>query len=191
MTLRKATAEDAERVWQIITEAKRAMAAEGRNQWTEEYPSRCLIEADIRSGCAYVMCGDGGEADAYALITAAEEPAYAGIRGRWLTPGPYCTVHRLAVAADRRGRGLGKTMMLMAETVAAAAGARSIRVDTNHDNAEMLSLLPAIGYERCGTVSYGPRGERMAFEKELPRRGRGDWARRKQETQKKQHDLRT
>ena len=29
----------------------------------------------------------------------------------------------------------------------------------------MLALLPAMGYELCGTVSYGPRGERIAFEK--------------------------
>ena len=32
-------------------------------------------------------------------------------------------------------------------------------------SAAMLALLPAMGYELCGTVSYGPRGERIAFEK--------------------------
>ena len=64
-------------------------------------------------------------------------------------------------------------MMLEAERMARGAGAASVRVDTNHDNAEMLRLLPALGYVRCGTVSYGPRGERIAFEKAICAGGNG------------------
>ena len=29
-------------VWRIICDAKRIMAANGRNQWTEEYPSQAV-----------------------------------------------------------------------------------------------------------------------------------------------------
>lgn len=56
-------------VWRIICDAKRIMAANGRNQWTEEYPSQAVIEADILSGCAYVLCAGSGEVAAYAYVT--------------------------------------------------------------------------------------------------------------------------
>ena len=58
-------------------------------------------------------------------------------------------------------------MLLKAEQVALSRGIGSIKVDTNHDNAEMLGLLSSLAYTHCGTVSYGFRGERMAFEKVL------------------------
>ena len=152
-------------VWRVICDAKRIMAEQGRNQWTDDYPSLAGIEADIRSGDAYVLVSGGGEVAVYAYVTMKPEPVYAAIAGRWLTAGPYAVVHRLAVGAAFRGRGLARRLMLHAEDIARQGGAGSIRVDTNHDNAEMLRLLSALGYSRCGTVSYGPRGVRMAFEK--------------------------
>lgn len=165
ITFRRAAAGDFGDVWQIIVEAKQVMAAQGRRQWTEGYPAPATIKGDIASGDARVACLPGGAVAAYACITPQPEPAYGEIDGRWLAAGPYLTVHRLAVAIGARGRGLGRMMMLEAERMARGAGAASVRVDTNHDNAEMLRLLPALGYVRCGTVSYGPRGERIAFEK--------------------------
>ena len=143
------------------------MQAEGRSQWTDEYPSLGRIEADVRSGDAYVLCADDGAVAAYAYITATPEPVYAALRGRWLAGGAYVVVHRLAVAEAHRGEGLARRMLLMAEDVCRRKGAVSIKVDTNYDNVEMLYLLPALGYTHCGTVSYGARGDRLAFEKLL------------------------
>lgn len=163
--IRKAGHADSERIWQIITDAKRLMAERGSTQWTESYPSTDAIEADICSGHAFVACDRRQVAVAYAVITTEPEAAYADICGRWLTSGPYVTVHRLAVADGWRGRGLARALMARAELEARSVGATGVRVDTNHDNAAMLALLPAMGYELCGTVSYGPRGERIAFEK--------------------------
>lgn len=165
MAFRQATADDLQQAWLIIRKAKRFMHEKGRYQWTEEYPSLERIEADILSGGAYVMCDGGGRIGAYAYVTAAPEPAYAAPSARWLSHGPYVVIHRLAVGAAFRGRGLGRAMLLKAEHVALSRGIGSIKVDTNHDNAEMLGLLNSLGYTHCGTVSYGFRGERMAFEK--------------------------
>ena len=164
---RKATNGDFEAVWQIMADAKRLMAARGSSQWTAGYPAQADIESDLRAGCAYVACDDGGRTVGYACIAESPEPAYGAIEGRWLAAGPYVTVHQLAVAAAWRRRGVARALMAWAEGVGRACGAASVRVDTNHDNAAMLRLLPAMGYARCGTVSYGPRGERIAFEKLL------------------------
>lgn len=165
MIYRQSTIDDYREVWQIICDAKRIMAAKGRSQWTEEYPSPAIIEADLLSGYACVACADGGGVAAFACITPRPEPVYAALDGRWLTDGAYTVVHRLAVGAPFRGMGLARGMMLHAEKVSLGRGIHSIKVDTNHDNAEMLGLLRSLGYRRCGTVSYGPRGGRIAFEK--------------------------
>ena len=57
--IRKAGHADSERIWQIITDAKRLMAERGSTQWTESYPSADTIEADICSGHAFVRATGG------------------------------------------------------------------------------------------------------------------------------------
>lgn len=163
----KALPADIGGAWQVIADAKAFMASRGSSQWTDDYPAPAHIEADIAAGRAYVARIAGGGVAAYACIARGEEPAYGAISGRWLTAGPYVTVHRLAVGARWRGCGLARAIMAAAEGEGRACGAVSVRVDTAHGNAEMLGLLASMGYARCGTVSYGPRGLRLAFEKPL------------------------
>ena len=167
MTFRQSTTADLQQIWQIIIDAKRIMQESGRHQWTDEYPSHERIEADIMSGDAYVACDGDGHIAAYAYITAQPEPAYDSPDVHWHYNGPYMVIHRLAVSALSRGCGLGRMMLLHAEKVCCDHGIGCIKVDTNHDNAEMLYLLDSLGYARRGNVSYGPRGERIAFEKTL------------------------
>ena len=73
-------------------------------------------------------------------------------------------VHRLAVAISERGRGVGTAFLKCVEKMAAGNGIGSFRVDTNHDNADMLALLGKLGFEYCGEVRY-ESGARKAFEK--------------------------
>lgn len=166
MKFRKAIPDDLEQAWQIIKEAKALMASEGRHQWTEEYPAKDTIKADIDSGEAYVLNDDASRPIAYAVITAKGEAAYNHIDGQWITAGPYLTIHRLAVAEAWRRHGLAREMMLRAEEIATNSTIASIRVDTNNDNTAMLNLLKSLNYTYCGIVSYGGRGTREAFEKE-------------------------
>ena len=165
MFFRKAITTDIEAAWRIICDAKQLMHDKGRDQWTEVYPSLDTIRGDVGAGDAYVLADGDGRVAAYAVITAKPELVYAAIDGEWLTGGRYVVVHRLAVAAAFRGRGLARRMMTHAESLCRDRGVGSIRVDTNHDNAEMLHLLNSLDYKRCGTVSYGSLGERIAFEK--------------------------
>lgn len=167
LTFRKSDIGDLLYVCQIIKDAKRIMLENGRHQWTEEYPSYDRIESDIMSGDAYVACNDKGLILAYAYITSQPEPAYDLPTANWLSHDSYMVIHRLAVSAASRGIGLGKAMLQHAEHICRDKGISSIKVDTNYDNVEMLHLLSELGYTHCGTVSYGARGERLAFEKIL------------------------
>ena len=162
----KALPADIGGAWQVIADAKAFMASRGSSPGTDGDPAPAPSEAGLAAGRAYVARIAGGVA-AYACIARGEEPAYGAISGRWLTAGPYVTVHRLAVGARWRGCGLARALMAAAEGEGRACGAVSVRIDTAHGHAEMLGLLASMGYARCGTVSYGPRGLRLAFEKPL------------------------
>lgn len=163
---RKATMAELDGIMEIIEGAKRQMAREGKDQWDDTYPARQHIEADISSGNAYVMLGDGHLA-AYGAVVFTGEPAYASIRGRWLTTGqPYVELHRLAVAQSHAGQGVGRRFMQAVEQLSRSAGVHSFRVDTNHDNARMQRLLATQGFTRCGDI-YFQQGYRQAYEKTL------------------------
>lgn len=100
---------------------------------------------------------------AYGAVSHGPEPAYEKIEGDWLSDIPYVVVHRLAVDPSRRGQGYGRIFLESVETFAAGNGIGSFRIDTNHDNTEMLSILSRLGFEYCGLIH--DHGERMAYEK--------------------------
>ena len=50
LTFRKATTEDAARIWEIILQAKAQMLRQNKQQWDETYPLPENIANDIRDG---------------------------------------------------------------------------------------------------------------------------------------------
>ena len=160
---RKAGIRDLTPVMAILDAARQRMFAEGKCQWTESYPREVHVVADIAAGHGYVLVEDG-RVVAYGAVIVNGEPAYEDLEGEWLTDGDYVVVHRLAVAADAQGRGVGRRFMAAVEEMAAAEGVGSFRVDTNFDNERMLALLDRCGFTFTGLIQY-PQGERRAFEK--------------------------
>ena len=102
----------------------------------------------------------------YVAIIFDGEPAYDTIQGAWISDLPFAVLHRLAVRQDTPIKGIGSAIMLAVETVVKSSNYFTIRVDTNYDNAAMLSVFSKLGYKYCGIVTL-PGGEREAFEKIL------------------------
>ena len=166
---RVAREDDFPAVWMLLHGSALIMVERGRRQWDEHYPTKTSIENDIVLCQGYVLVLDG-EVVAYQAVSLTGEPAYDQLKGKWLSQGGYATVHRMAVSPSRRGRGLSKLLMSYAEQTTLAAGFNSLRIDTNYDNVEMLSLIGRCGFTECGTVQYEHNGvmvERIAFEKIL------------------------
>lgn len=157
---------------EIIRQAQAQMRAAGSTQWQDGYPARCDIEADILHGRGWVACIDTATAAhavvGYAAIVFDGEPAYDALEGSWHTPVPYVVIHRLAVADEAKRHGVATAMMRHAETLAAARGIDSFRIDTAHKNLPMQSLLQQLGFSPCGTVRYRS-GERIAYDKPIGR----------------------
>lgn len=164
MTVRLATAADIQSVLQVISDAKIKMRRSGNmNQWTDGYPSRAAIDADIARGVGYVCVADdeAGAIGGYFAMIEGEEPTYNKIyEGRWLNDAPYVTIHRIA-----SGNGAVNVFGAMMEV--AAARTRNIRIDTHRDNRIMQHVLEKFGFTYCGIIYLLSGDERLAFQKEL------------------------
>ncbi len=165
---RPARSEDIPDLLAITAEASAYMKERGVDQWQDGFPNAEVFARDIAAGGCWLFTHEGAPAGVISLYTA-PEPDYGAIRGAWLSRGPYATVHRTAVKAAYRGRGLADEMMQLCEDLALGRGFASVRADTHADNAAMRRLLEKRGYAYCGavtltdTVEKDP--ERVCYEK--------------------------
>ena len=158
-----AAQEDAERIWEIILQAKEQMRLRGTLQWQDGYPAFENITQDIESGYGYVLSSDNVVV-AYGAVVFDGEPAYDSIVGEWLTNQPYVVVHRLAVADEMKKQGIATLFMQKTEELSREKGVCSFKVDTNFDNLYMQRIMLKLGFVYCGEVEYRS-GKRMAYEK--------------------------
>jgi len=124
-----------------------------------------VVKTDIQNNYGYLLT-DGESIAGYCALMINNEPAYAEIDGKWLTDTDFVVYHRVAISEKHLGKGVAKKMLGYIEDFARSNNIKSIKVDTNFDNAGMLSLLEKFGYVYCGEVFF--RGAaRKAFEKIL------------------------
>ncbi|NML39682.1 GNAT family N-acetyltransferase [Chitinophaga sp. G-6-1-13] len=166
LEFRKATSADADQIWNILEKAIARRKAEGSDQWQDGYPNPAVVASDIENSHGFVLAADDKIAGYIALLIN-DEPAYADIKGTWLTDGDFVVYHRVAISDDFLGQGLAQQMLKHVEDYAMNNHINSVRADTNHDNKGMLRIFEKLGYVYCGEVFF--RGaSRLAFEKVLP-----------------------
>lgn len=167
--IRRATDADAATIWQILKGEIEVMRAAGRDQWQYGYPNPDVVAADLEKQQGRVLTS-GAEVVGYCAIVTAGDPCYDHIwDGEWLTPDTsshchYTVVHRLAISHSHTDRGLATTFLQMLIAESEGMGRKSMRIDTNFDNAQMLHLLAKLGFTHCGMIMVKD-GERHAFEK--------------------------
>ena len=66
-------------------------------------------------------------------------------------------VYYLAVAADLRRTGLGRTLMARAEELLTARGCAKIQLMVRSDNADVVAFYDRLGYERSDVAVLGRR----------------------------------
>ena len=69
MTVTRATSEDTDRIIEIIEEARSFQLSYGNKQWAGGYPSRTLIEEDIKEGIGYKILVDDEIAGYMAIVS--------------------------------------------------------------------------------------------------------------------------
>ncbi len=149
----KANHEDITNVIQIVDACRHAMQHEGIFQWDKIYPSRSLIEEDIREGSMYIG-QDHGIALGIVSLSEKQEDAYRQVR--WHGSEPALVVHRLCVNPDYQRCGIASQLMDFAENLALQRGYASIRLDAYTGNSKAVTLYERRGYRKAGQV-YFPR----------------------------------
>lgn len=155
----KTAAADLDEVMEIYRRASDYMISAGNpDQWTNGYPQRELIEADIAEGISYVIRASGQIAGVF-TFSEGVDPSYRRIGdGCWLNDEDYGTIHRLA--ASGKGRGVAEACFSWC-----ASRCKNLRADTHQDNRIMRHLLEKHGFVRCGIIHLADGAPRIAYQK--------------------------
>lgn len=165
-TFRRATLADLDDVMRVVAEAQAFMRTLNIDQWQDGYPEREILGRDVEIGQLYVVEDDGAIA-AFAALSLEPEPIYDAIDGAWTLPGPYLTVHRMALDDAHRGGGIAREIIARAFDIARRNGRTVVRADTHPGNRAMRRFLEKQGFTQCGTVRYPVTGGdplRVAYE---------------------------
>jgi len=163
----RASAEDAQRIMKIIGQAQEYLREQGVNQWQNNYPNSGTVMNDIQNEDCFVL-RDNGRVVATVTVVFGGEKTYANIYdGNWSSSREYATIHRIAVDAGYKGRGLASVIIGNIEAMCHSRGIESIRVDTHRHNASMKKMLIKNKFTYCGIIYLADNSERIAFEKIL------------------------
>ena len=137
---RKATQDDADKIWEILQQAIERRRLDSSQQWQNGYPNPETVNSDIEKQIGYVLV-ENDNVVAYSAVILNDEPAYGNIEGKWFSDVDFNVEHRLAVSDEVAGKGYATEIFRRIEDLSRQNGIFSVKVDTNFDNATMLHIL--------------------------------------------------
>lgn len=154
--IQPAKTEDLDQILGIYGAARKFMAENGNpTQWNNGYPTRELLESDIRLNRLYVMRRKGKICGAFVFFIG-DDPTYRYIEGNWMDETPYGVIHRIA------GSGGG---IFAAALAFCRAQISHIRIDTHRNNFPMQRAVEKAGFSRRGIIYVEDGTPRNAYEK--------------------------
>ena len=154
--IRRAGPADMDRILKIYETARRFMVENGNpTQWGTGYPSRQILEEDIRRERLYVVTEDGRICGVF-MFSIGDDPTYARIEGSWRSDAPYGVIHRVA------GVG-GGIFAVVLEYCARQIG--HLRIDTHADNKPMQHVVDKAGFCRRGIIYVADGSPRIAYDR--------------------------
>ncbi|MGN0202096.1 MAG: GNAT family N-acetyltransferase [Candidatus Cryptobacteroides sp.] len=157
LSIRRSTEEDIPRMMEIFAAARDFMRRTGNpDQWSEDYPDRAMLLADIAEGSSHLVLKDGKTVATF-VLRGGIDPTYLEIRGGWLDERPYGTIHRIAGDGTVRG-------ILHLAVGYALESFPTVRIDTHRDNRVMRNALAKEGFRYCGIINCWNGDERLAFQ---------------------------
>ena len=143
----------------VLEAAKGIMRSSGnRDQWKDGYPTREIIEDDLRKEHGFVVT-DGSAIVAYFAFIPSPEPTYSYIEdGAWLEDTlPYHVIHRIGSTPDSHG--VFNSIMYWCRTQDP-----NLRIDTHRDNHIMQHCILSYGFRYCGIIYLANGDERLAYQ---------------------------
>lgn len=170
MKIKRTSRGDIDTLMSIFEEARKTIASLGIDQWQNGYPSREVIEEDVKLMQSYFVTSDGETVGTFALIEDGE-PTYDRIfGGEWLSgdkKDTYFAIHRVAISVKCRGKGISTQIIDYCADKAKKSGKISLRIDTHEGNIVMRKMLEKHGFICCGKIFLRDGEPRVAYEKML------------------------
>ncbi len=149
---------DMEAVMGIYDYARLFMLENGNpRQWGDGYPTRDLIEEDLRQERIYVCEDELGIYGVFVFVIGIDE-TYLQIEGGWRSNEQYGVIHR--IAGNGRAKGLFDKCLTYCESKISY-----MRIDTHEDNKIMQYLVKKHGFEYCGLICVRDGSTRLAFDR--------------------------
>lgn len=161
-TIKLVTPDRLAEVMQIYKDATRKMDEMNIFQWDDEYPSREMIEKDIRSRTMYGYF-EGDEICAVGVLNEDQSEEYKEVHWNFPDEKPL-VLHRLVVSPRHQNKGISKQMIRHAEEFAEKHHYKTIRFDAFMENPVSTGVYRRAGYVVSGTVTFR-KGEFYCFEK--------------------------
>ena len=155
--IRKACMEDLPVVQEIYAGARIFMAEhDNPTQWENGYPSKQLLEQDIRQESLYLIY-DQDSVHGVFYFAIEDDPTYAVVyEGNWGCNQRYGVIHRIA------GDGSGGILRTAVEF--ASKQIDYLRIDTHDDNYVMQKALEKMGFSKCGIIYIEDGTPRIAYD---------------------------
>lgn len=166
MQIREATYSDMEPILQLYRQARAYFSSADIPQWLDGRPDYDDVFGDIDDGICYVAV-ENGYVLAVFICDFSEESRYGALfGGAWLNDDEYAGLHRVAVGAEQKGKGIGGEIVKFVANRCRENGVYNLRCDTHPKNAAMRRMLEKSGFVACG--KFFERGEeRVGYHLEL------------------------
>jgi ribosomal protein S18 acetylase RimI-like enzyme len=146
---------EAEEIFKIYNDCRRAMQSAGIFQWQNDYPALENIKQDIQDKTLFGYYKNGKCLGAVCVSTFQDEE-YKEIN--WQGPDEnIIVIHRLAVNPDFQAKGIARLLMDFAEDYAKKENYSAIRLDSYSQNQRALKFYENRGYQKRGECFFAGR----------------------------------
>jgi L-amino acid N-acyltransferase YncA len=119
-------------------------------QWDETYPTLEHITNHVKAGEMYVFVGNEDKIVGAVVLNEWEAPEWQTVDWQGSKP---LVIHMLCVLPTAQNVGVGKKLLLFAETTAKEQGYQSLRLDSYAGNSKSLAFYENALFEKVGHVS--------------------------------------
>ncbi|MFY0674054.1 MAG: GNAT family N-acetyltransferase [Bacteroidia bacterium] len=153
--IEKGNSNDLDRLFNIYLKGKADLEQKGIFQWTNNYPTRSIIQSDIENGVLYVL-KNGLEILGAINISEEQEPEYEQVTWAFNST-KILVIHRLVIDPKYQNNGYARMLMDFAEDYALENQYTSIRLDAYTQNKRVLKFYEKRQYFIRGSVNFPGR----------------------------------
>lgn len=155
LIIEKGTLSDVNELFQIYLNGKNELEKNGIYQWTDNYPTRSIIEKDVEKGVLFMLRNDREILGAI-TISEEQETEYQTINWKF-DSSKVVVIHRLVIDPKYQGKGYAHILMDFAEKFATENNYSSIRLDAYSQNKKAIDFYEKRRYFIRGHVNFPER----------------------------------